>query len=121
MAKDNGISENYSNNKSKGAGTLSGMIKELQEKGIYNAEVNVYDIETCDGMKQVADISNKSILEQLILNENDYVEMIKDQRDLIQDFQTKAEKYEEECRILKIKLKDLESYLKENKVSKGGV
>jgi hypothetical protein len=121
MAKDNGISENYSNNKSKGAGTLSGMIKELQEKGICNAEVNIYDIETCDGMKQVADISNKSILEQLILNENDYVEMIKDQRNLIQEFQDKAIKFEEESRLLKIKLKDLESYLKDNKVSKGGV
>lgn len=121
MAKDNGISENYSNNKSKGAGTLSGMIKELQEKGIYSSEVNVYDIETCDGMKQVADISNKSILEQLVLNENDYVDMIKDQRDLINNYQTKSEKFEEECRLLKIKLRDLESYLNDNKISKGGV
>lgn len=115
MAKDNGISENYSNNKSKGAGTLSGMIKELQEKGIRSAEINLYDIETCEGMKQVADISNRSILEQLMLNENDYVDMIKEQRKLIQEYREKAEKFEEESRILKVKLKDLEDYYKNKK------
>lgn len=116
MAKDNGISENYSNNKSKGAGTLSGIIKDLQEKGIRDAEVNLYDIETCSGMKQVADISNKSIIQQLMLNENDYVDMIKDQKQLIQDLDDKSIKLEEDNRLLKLKLKGLESYLKDNKI-----
>lgn len=115
MAKDNGISENYSNSKSKGAGTLSGMIKDLQEKGVHSSDVNLYDIETCEGMRQVADISNKSILDQLMLNENDYVDMIKEQRTLIQEHREKAEKYEEESRLLKVKIKDLEEYLKKNK------
>jgi hypothetical protein len=123
MAKDNGISENYSNNKSKGAGTLSGLIKELQEKGVHSAEVNLYDIETCAGMKQVADISNKSILEQLVLNENDYVDMIKEQRALIQELDEKANKTEEENRIIKVKLKEMEEYFKRNKIiqSDGGL
>lgn len=113
MAKDNGISENYSNNKSKGAGTLTGLIKELQEKGVHAAEVNLYDVQTCQGMKQVADISNKSILEQLMLNENDYVDMIKEQRELVQELDEKASKFEEENRILKVKIKNIEEYLKE--------
>ncbi len=117
MAKDNGISENYSNSKSKGAGTLSGIIKDLQEKGIHSAEVNLYDIETCAGMKQVADISNASILEQLMLNENDYVDMIKDQRALIQELDGKASRLEEENRILKVKLKEMEEFFKNNKLS----
>lgn len=117
MAKDNGISENYSNSKSKGAGTLSGIIKDLQEKGIHSAEVNLYDIETCEGMKQVANISNVSILEQLVLNENDYVDMIKDQRALIQELDGEANKLEEENRILKVKLKEIEAFIKNNKLS----
>jgi len=105
IAKDNGVSVNHNNNKSKGAGTLSGIIKQLHEKGINSAEINVYDIETCEGMKQVAKISNKSIMEQLMLNENDYTEMIKDQRELILSLTEKTEFLEEENRILKVKLK----------------
>ncbi len=108
LAKDNGISVNYNNNKSKGAGTLSGIIKQLQEKGIKSAEINVFDIETCEGMRQVADISNKSIFEQLMLNENDYVEMIKEQRDMILILTKKSEQLEEENRKQKVQIKFLE-------------
>jgi hypothetical protein len=122
MAKDNGISENFSNNKSKGAGTLSGIIKDLQEKGIHASEINLYDIETCEGMKQVADISNKSILDQLMLNENDYVDMIKDQRSLIQELDGKYMKLDEENRILKVKIKSLEQHIKDiNKIPEKSV
>lgn len=108
LAKDNGISVNYNNNKSKGSGTLSGIIKQLNEKGFREAEVNIYDIETCAGMKQVADISNRSIIEQLMLNENDYTEMIQDQRDLIKNIQSRLEELEEENRIIKLKIKEYE-------------
>lgn len=105
LAKDNGISVNHNNNKSKGAGTLSGIIKQLHEKGIGAAEINIYDIETCEGMQQVANISNRSIMEQLMLNENDYTEMIKDQRDMIISLTGKFESLEEENRLLKVQLK----------------
>lgn len=108
LAKDNGISVNHNNNKSKGAGTLSGIIKTLHEKGIEDGEINIYDIETCDGMRQVADISNKSILEQLMLNENDYTEMIKDQHEMIKNYDKRITDLEEENRLLKIKLKSYE-------------
>lgn len=108
LAKDNGISVNHNNNKSKGSGTLSGIIKQLNEKGIDSSEINVYDIETCDGMKQVADISNRSILEQLMLNENDYTEMLKDQKELIDILRNKNNDLEEENRKIKIKLKSYE-------------
>lgn len=106
MAKDNGISVNHSNNKSKGSGTLSGIIKQLQEKKFMEAEVNLFNIETCEGMRQVADISNQSILKQLQFDENDYVTMINEQRVLIQELSIKTIKLEEENRLLKIKIKD---------------
>jgi len=107
LAKDNGISVNHNNNKSKGSGTLAGIIKQLNEKGIGAAEINVFDIATCEGMRQVADISNKSIMEQLMLNESDYTEMIKDQKEMIDSLRLKSEMLEEENRLLKIKLKEL--------------
>ena len=103
MAKDNGISVNHSNKKSKGAGTLSGIMKQLQEKGFMEVEVNLYDIETCDGMRQVADISNESIRKQLQFDENDYTAMINEQREIIEKLDSKNIELEEELRLLKIK------------------
>jgi hypothetical protein len=104
LAKDNGISVNHNNSKSKGSGTLSGIMKKLQELGFDEASVNLFNVETANGLKQVADISNKSILEQLMFDENDSFEMIKEQRILIDEYRSKCEKLEEENRQLKIKL-----------------
>lgn len=104
LAKDNGISVNHNNNKSKGGGTLSGIIKTLQEKGFEEGEVNMYDIETAQGMRQVADISNKSIMNQLQFDENDYTGMLMEQRDLISELDSKSKKLEEENRLLKKEL-----------------
>lgn len=104
LAKDNGISVNHNNTKSKGTGTLSGIIKQLHEKGIRSAEINVYDIDTAEGMKQVADISNRSIFEQLMLNESDLYDMVKEQREMIQKLTQQNEQLEEENRLLKISM-----------------
>lgn len=101
LAEENGISVKHNNQKSKGAGTLSGIIKTLQEKGFEEGEVNLYDIETSEGMKQVADISNRSIVAQLQFDENDYTAMILEQREIIQDLDSKVSKFEEENRLLK--------------------
>jgi hypothetical protein len=106
FAKDNGISENYSNNKSKGAGTLSGIIKQLQERGFTEADVNLFDVETAQGIKQVADISNESILKQLQFDENDYTDMITQQRELINELETRLKVCEEENRKLKVSYLD---------------
>lgn len=107
LAKDNGISVNHNNNKSKGAGTLSGIIKTLQEKGFEEAAVNLFDIETAQGMRQVADLSNQSIMNQLQFDENDYTSMIMEQRELLQKSEDKVISLEEENRKLK---KELMSY-----------
>jgi hypothetical protein len=101
LAAENGISVKHNNQKSKGAGTLSGIIKTLQEKGFEEAEVNLFDIETAQGIKQVADLSNKSIINQLQFDENDYTSMIIEQREIIQELDAKVIKLEEENRLLK--------------------
>src|SRR5690606_4824362 len=99
-----GISVKHNNQKSKGAGTLSGIIKTLNEKGIEDGEVNLFDIETAKGMKQVADISNQSIMAQLQFDENDYTSMIMEQRDIIQELDSNVMKLEEENRRMKKEL-----------------
>jgi hypothetical protein len=112
LAEDNGLSVKHNNQKSKGAGTLSGIIKTLQEKGFEEGEVNLFDIETAKGIRQVADLSNQSIVAQLQFDENDYTSMIMEQREIIQELDSKVMKLEEENRLLKkeiIKYRKLES------------
>lgn len=104
LAEENGISVKHNNQKSKGSGTLTGIIKTLQEKGIEQGELNLFDIETSQGMKQVADISNESIMKQLQFDENDYANMIIEQRELIQKLDNKVVKLEEENRLIKKEL-----------------
>ena len=60
LAKDNGISVNFNNSKSKGQNTLTGKMKELDLIGFRDAKINMYDIDYCKGMQQVAEISAKS-------------------------------------------------------------
>ena len=104
MAKDNGISVNHNNNKSKGGNTLNGTVKKLNEIGLSTAELNLFDLETCDAMKQIADFSNKSIVEQLMFDENDYTDMISQQRDLIKKLDDELIKLREDNRLMKIQI-----------------
>lgn len=104
MAKDNGISVNHNNNKSKGGNTLNGTVKKLNEIGLSTAELNLFDLETCDAMKQIADFSNKSIIEQLMFDENDYTDMISQQRDLIKKLDDELIKLREDNRLMKIQI-----------------
>lgn len=101
LAKDNGISVNNNHSKGKGAGTLTGIIKNLQDVGLEKAEVNLFNIETSSGIKQVADISNSSIIDQLKFDENDYNEMLIEQRDMIRQKDDHIAHLEEENRKLK--------------------
>lgn len=103
MAKDNGISVNHNNNKSKGGNTLNGVVKKLNEIGLSTAEINLFDLETCEAMKQIADFSNKSILDQLMFDDNDYTDIIAQQRDLIKKLDDELIKVKEENRLLKVK------------------
>ncbi|WP_342421900.1 hypothetical protein [Paenibacillus sp. FSL E2-0178] len=105
LAKDNGLSVNHNNNKSKGGNTLNGIVKKLNEIGLDEASVNVFNLETAEAMKQIADISHRSILDQLMLDENDYAEMISEQKQMIQKLDGKVITLEEENRKLKIALK----------------
>ena len=83
LAKDNGISFLHNKENSKGASTYTGQMKKLNEMNLREMEVNSFDIGTCAGMQQVAEISDKAILDQIALNENDFPEMLAEQRKLI--------------------------------------
>ena len=110
--EDNGISSKHNTNKVKGAGTLSGMVKELGEMNLQGSEVNLFDIQTAEGMSQCADMSNSSIKKQLQFDENDYSEMVAWQRDELYKLQQRESRLTEDNRLLKIRIKESEDELR---------
>ena len=76
LAEQSCLSMKHNKDASKGENTFAGKIKKIKELNLREAELNAFDIGTCEGMKQVADISNASIIKQLHLDESDYTEML---------------------------------------------
>ena len=107
MAKDNGISIQYAVNKSQGAGTLSRIVKELEEIGLREAKVNLFDIETSESMKQTSDISNRSLIEQINLQESELWDMINELREVRIKLDKKVDELTEQLRLEKVKTSDL--------------
>ncbi len=113
LAEVNGISEKFNTKKSVGAGTLSGMMKKLNEIGLESAEVNLFDIRTSEGMQQVAEQNANAIMKRLMLDESDMADMLAESRRRLETAIKEKERIEEELRILKIRLKELEEEDKE--------
>ena len=108
IAQDNNIASNYNANSKQGADTASQKMKDIEKDGFELIKVNLFDIETAACMKQTMDLSNQSILDQIQLDENDYVGMLKEQYELIQEQKQKVDSLEEEKRLLQIRVQELE-------------
>lgn len=113
LAKDNGISVNFNNSKSKGQNTLTGKMKELDLIGFRDAKINMYDIDYCQGMQQVANISCKAQVDQIGFDENVMNEIQNIRRDLVEGLQKERDKAVERARLLLVENKDLKEFLKD--------
>ena len=88
-------------------------MKELDLIGFRDAKINMYDIDYCKGMQQVAEISAKAQVNQIGFDENVMVEIGNIRRELVDELQKKADKAEERARILLVENKDLKEFLKD--------
>lgn len=111
LAKDNGISVNFNNSKSKGANTLTGKMKELDLIGFRSAKINMYDIDYCKGMQQVAEISAKAQVDQIGFDENVINEINNIRRELVEKLQKERDKAVEKARVLMVENKDLKDFM----------
>lgn len=100
LAKDNNISSQWNKNVRAGQGTMSDKIKEMLENGFEPSRVNLFDVKTCESMRQTADLSAQSIMEQLQLDENDYTRIIKTQREMLTTMTDELDRLKEENRQL---------------------
>lgn len=111
LAKDNGISVNFNSNRSKGAHTLSGRMKDLVDIGLREAKINTYDIGTCEGMRQVALINEECRHRQIGYDEN-IAQEIKDIKvELVEKLIKERDEAVETARKLLLENKDLKDFL----------
>ena len=113
LAKDNGISVNFNNSKSKGQNTLTGKMKELDLIGFRDAKINMYDVDYCMGMQQVANISCKAQVDQIGYDENVMNEISNIRRELVDTLQKERDKAVERARRLLVENKDLKDFLRD--------
>lgn len=111
LARDNGISIKHSNKNTKGAHTLTGKLKQLKESDLRSKEMNAFDVNTAEGMRQVAAISYEAIYKQLALDENDFTNMITTQKQMIHELQERLDAAEEEARLYRRERNDLREFL----------
>lgn len=90
---------------SNGRGTLSEVMRTINEKSYDSGQVNAYDIITSKAIEQIADVSNKSILNQVKLSGQDYSDMLAEQSIIVHKAQKKAREAEEGMRLAKSMLK----------------
>ena len=109
IAKDNNIASNYNKNSKQGQSSLTSKMKEMAENGYQEIAVNLFDIKTSEAFRQIDEISNNNIANQLTLDNNEYSEIVKEQREMIQKYDVELETLKEENRILKNKIIDLEN------------
>lgn len=101
LAESSKIAASKMGNDGASKNTLSVKMKQMLEDGVEEAQPNLFSIKWSEACKQVADISNRSIMEQLDFQENDYAEMVKKQREMITSQEYKLDSLEEENRVLK--------------------
>lgn len=118
FSKDHGFAERYQTGKAKGAGTLSSVVRD----GFYNhfdkLAVNKFDIETSNAMRQVADISAASMMNQIQLSSDDFRKMVEEQAEKIRELTQQVAELAEANRLFKekeIKQQLLDEYVKDLK------
>ena len=117
LAEQSCISLKNSKHSVRGENTWTGKLKKLEDLKIREYDVNGYDIETCKGMKQVADISMSAILKSLHLDESEYSDMIAQQTEKIYKLESQKAGYEEAARILLKENLDLRDLLEEKGIN----
>ena len=85
------------------------MMKDMEKNGFEEIRVNLFDIKTTEAFQQIDSISNENIANQLTLDSSEYSDMVKEQREMIKNFESELEQLKEENRNLKNKVIDLES------------
>ena len=101
--KENGFTGGKSLGSS-GRGMLSDVMIQCEEQGYDPGVTNFYDVLTSKSIGEVADISWRSMLNQVLLSDTDYADVLADQANLVRTAQKIAAEARESARLAKEKL-----------------
>lgn len=107
-SKEYGFNQRYSLNKIQGAGTLTGILKQMDLALFEDALANRYDIATGEGMQQAAEASWKAIFSQLNLSESEFANIVSEQRETITKLRKELKDTKEQLRLANIQIKTTE-------------
>ena len=107
ISADQGFSVKFGLKKSRGAGTLTGVMNEMTQKHYQPSLVNYYDVATCKEMQEVANMSMEAIFKQLSLGENELYDITKAQTERILNLQRDLDKALEDLRQANIQLEEI--------------
>ena len=107
IAKENEISVRNRTNKDAGKSTLTYLMRDLREKDFKEAQANYYDQLKSDGTLWAVNMSTQALMQNTMFDENDKQEILMNQREMIQNLQSKLDDKTEECRLLKIENQEL--------------
>lgn len=110
-ANENGISAKGSGKGSKGSNTLTNIMKEMSENGFEEIKVNIVDIKMSESYQEISRDNARALFDELNNTSDDYARMVATQSEMIDEYQTKIMKQDEEIRLLKIQNKALKSEL----------
>ncbi len=109
IAKENEISVKNRSNKDVGKSTLTYLMRDLRNKDFDKAEADYYDQLRSAGTQWAVDISQKSLLNHCLFDENDKKEVYEIQLDLINNLNNELDKNKEKIRLLLIENEALRS------------
>lgn len=107
IANDNGLSVKGSGRSTRGASTLTGIMREMAENNFEEIKVNLFDVKMNGTFRNISDISNKSLFDQLNYQSDDYARMVATQREIILKNEEEKQRLEEDLRLAKLELKKI--------------
>lgn len=119
LAAESCISLAHTKHSLKGENTWTGKIKKIKDLNLREAQVNGFDIMTCKAMRQVLDLSDAAILQQLGLDESEWSDMVAELRTVRVELENQLEIYKEINRVLLQENLDLKDFLEENNIQTG--
>ncbi|RKJ79669.1 hypothetical protein D7X33_07265 [Butyricicoccus sp. 1XD8-22] len=107
IANENGFSVKGAGRAGRSSSAITQIMRNMEDDGFEACKVNVINAKTADAYQQVADISNKSLMNQLNWQDDDYARMVATQRDIIRRYELIQIKLIEEARQLRAIASDL--------------
>lgn len=100
LAAESCISLKNSKGARKGENTWTGKLKRIKDMNLRDSRINGYQLETCKGMQQVADISMSAIVKSLHMDESEWSDLVAQQRQKISELTSQSHGLREAFRIL---------------------